>query len=555
MLRRCFSVVQVLQICLLLALACSDAAASSIDRTIAQFAHTSWGPKSGVPAPIMALAQTTDGYLWVGSGDGLYRFDGVVFERYEPQSGGPLPCGAVTALLALPDGDLMVAYAPGAIRRLRNGNVISFTIINEAAHQQIEGFAQDPTGTVWAADGGQLLRLEGRQWKEVGSDWNFRGSNSKALFVDHQGTLWAYADHMLFFLPPRAKRFQRTGISVGVIKQIAQAPNGKLWMAEESVRPIRLSGTRQSSDETTIQVSSQALLFDNDGALWITSFGHGIVRSPAPDLLTGSVGISSSAVESFTAKDGLSDDYVRSILRDREGNIWVGTDNGLDRFHKTNLVPVVLPLMHQYAIAAPENGGDLWIAGFNSMVRVHGGRAEPVHVPFHQALFSFRDSAGAIWWICPDAVYLYESGSYRRIAPPWVPKFDPPRTAAATVDGSGVLWLWGERQGLFYREKGVWHRVELAPEVSQLTPWTAFTDWTGRSWFGFLGSKFLLATDKDTHIVSIAGESPVGSTLWIRGQGHHLWLAGTLGLAFFDGSRFRRILPADSENIQSRIGR
>ena len=232
MLRRRLSVVRVLQVWLFLALACSSAAASSGDRTMAQFAHTSWGPKSGVPAPILALAQTSDGYLWVGSGDGLYRFDGVVFEHYEPQSGGPLPCCAVTALLALPNGDLWIAYAPGAIRRLRNGNVTSFAIQNEAAHQQIESFAQDPTGTVWAADGGQLLRLEGRQWKEVGSDWNFRGSNSKALFVDRQGTLWAYSDHMLFFLPPRARRFQSMDISVSVVRQIAQAPNGKLWMAE-----------------------------------------------------------------------------------------------------------------------------------------------------------------------------------------------------------------------------------------------------------------------------------------------------------------------------------
>jgi len=543
------SVVRVLKVCLFLVLACSCTAAQGGGRTIAQYAHTAWGPKDGVPAPILALAQTSDGYLWVGSGDGLYRFDGVVFERYEPQSGGPLPCCAVTALLALPDGGLWIAYTPGAIRLLRNGNATSFTILNESAHQQITSFAQDPTGTVWAADDGGLLRLEGRQWKEVGSDWNFQGSNSKALFVDRQGTLWAYTDHMLVFLPPGARRFQPTGISVGDVLQIAQAPNGKLWMAEESVRPIPLSNKGQSPDETKIQVNSQAVLFDSDGALWIASFGNGIVRSQAPEFLKGKVGISSSAVESFTAKDGLSDDFVRCILRDREGNIWVATDNGLDRFRKTNLIPVVLPFMHQDAIAAPENNGDIWVAGVNSMVRVHEGRAERIHVPFHQALFAFRDSSGAIWWICPDAIYRYEAGSYSRIALPWLPKLDPPRTIAATVDDSGVLWLWGERQGGFYREKGVWHRLNVAPEFAKLNPWTAFTDWTGRSWFGFLGSTILLVTDKNTHRVSTPGESPVGSTLWIRGQGHHIWLAGTLGLAFFDGNRFRRIVPADAETF------
>ena len=71
--------------------------------------------------------------------------------------------------------------------------------------------------------------------------------------------------------------------------------------------------------------------------------GDGLRRSPAPELLRGRIKEFSTAVESFTAKDGLSDDVVRAILQDREGNIWVGTNNGLDRFRKTNLVPLAFP--------------------------------------------------------------------------------------------------------------------------------------------------------------------------------------------------------------------
>ncbi len=58
----------------------------------------------------------------------------------------------------------------------------------------------------------------------------------------------------------------------------------------------------------------------------------------------------------------LSDDVVRAILQDREGNIWVGTNNGLDRFRKTNLVPVVLPFKPQYAVLAAGDAGDVWVA-------------------------------------------------------------------------------------------------------------------------------------------------------------------------------------------------
>ena len=93
------------------------------------------------------------------------------------------------------------------------------------------------------------------------------------VFLDRQGTLWVSTEDTLVFLPPGARRFQPTGIRVGEVTQIAQAANGKLWMAEttRSVRPIPLSDKRQPPDETEVRVGSMGILFDNDEALWITS--------------------------------------------------------------------------------------------------------------------------------------------------------------------------------------------------------------------------------------------------------------------------------------------
>ena len=77
-----------LKVCLFLALACSYSVALDSNRTIAQFAHTAWGPKDGAPSVVAALAQSADGYFWLGSSVGLYRFDGVVFERTSPGRAG-----------------------------------------------------------------------------------------------------------------------------------------------------------------------------------------------------------------------------------------------------------------------------------------------------------------------------------------------------------------------------------------------------------------------------------------------------------------------------------
>src|SRR5262249_27594850 len=154
------------------------------------------------------------------------------------------------------------------------------------------------------------------QWKEVGTEWNFPGKAARAIFLDRQGTLWVSTEDTLVFLPPGTRRFQPTGIKVGQVTQFRQAPGGKLWMAEtsRSVRPIPLADKREPADDTEVQVGSIGILFDNDGALWITSLGDGLRRSPVPELLKGQTKEFSTAVESFTAKDGLSDDAVRAIL-------------------------------------------------------------------------------------------------------------------------------------------------------------------------------------------------------------------------------------------------
>jgi hypothetical protein len=120
-------VVPLLEVCLFFALACSCAAAFDSDRTIAQFAQTAWGAKDGAPSVVRALPQSADGYLWLGSSDGLYRFDGVVFERYQPQSGSLLSrCTQIADLRVLPHfrckGQAACGTSQGSTRALSSSN-------------------------------------------------------------------------------------------------------------------------------------------------------------------------------------------------------------------------------------------------------------------------------------------------------------------------------------------------------------------------------------------------------------------------------------------------
>jgi ligand-binding sensor domain-containing protein len=82
-------------------------------KAITQLVHTSWTEREGAPGSIWALAQTTDGYLWLGTASGLYRFDGARFTRFEPAAGEELPGTSIGALCATRDGSLWIASAPG----------------------------------------------------------------------------------------------------------------------------------------------------------------------------------------------------------------------------------------------------------------------------------------------------------------------------------------------------------------------------------------------------------------------------------------------------------
>src|SRR5437016_8732329 len=95
-------------------------------KSISQFTHTAWSAKDGIPGPVRAIAQTQDGYLWLGTEAGLYKFDGLHFTPYEPSRSEHPHGAAVVSLIAARNGDLWMGFGSGGIGRLRDGQVTHF---------------------------------------------------------------------------------------------------------------------------------------------------------------------------------------------------------------------------------------------------------------------------------------------------------------------------------------------------------------------------------------------------------------------------------------------
>jgi ligand-binding sensor domain-containing protein len=140
------------------------------EKAITQFVHTSWTEKDGAPAGIKALAQTADGYLWIGTQAGLFHFDGVRFVRFEPPAGESLPSARIHHLLATRDGALWISSGIGAWSRLFNGHLSEPEKL-PPTYELVEG----KDGSLFAVTEKGLARLQDGIWKDIGKEWNFPG--------------------------------------------------------------------------------------------------------------------------------------------------------------------------------------------------------------------------------------------------------------------------------------------------------------------------------------------------------------------------------------------
>jgi PAS domain S-box-containing protein len=565
------------------------------DRRLDQLYHTAWTFKEGAPGEIHALAQTTDGYLWLGTATGLFRSDGIRFQRYKPQSEQAFPQRSVVSLFAVPDGGLWVGYRQGGVSFIKNETVTDYGEEEGLPSRAVLAFARDHQGTIWIAAGKDgLARLDGSRWRKLGEDWGLTG-HAYSVFVDHAGTLWVGTPTSVAYLVEGGHQFQIAAEHLlPFVHSFSEAPDGTLWMAEGGygVRPVPLPGKNNGRAGPAVLVGSLAITFDNQGSLWITSAGNGIRRVPYPEGLhppkirgASAWMFHNSEVEAFTQTNGLTSDYVHCVLQDREGNVWIGTSGGLDRFRQSPVVSVPLhpisyggalpiPSLNSFttsAIAAGDQGA-LWAAGRGPEVLLKIQKdGIATQLRDRNVDYVYRDPNGVIWlatWRSifrlsdegldtidsrPGAVTYNYLGALPAGQGMLLRQLDLPkaggiavseqsRVKAITQDQLGRLWISME-SGTFRLERSSWTSLESLGGP-QGTATAEFTDSEGRIWFGFSNAVATLDGDR-VRIFSGKDGVQKGAVTSIQGQGTKIWIGGEFGLAFFDGSRFQPVNPSD----------
>jgi signal transduction histidine kinase/ligand-binding sensor domain-containing protein len=495
-----------------------DASMHVLDRQfgLPELRHTAFRAKDGAPNGVRALAQTPDGFLWVGTETGLYRFDGV---RFDSTVGERLPNASIWALYADVRGDLWIGYLFGGVSRLHQGELTHFppdSIPAGSVHQ----FLGTPDGALWVATTGGLARFDGRRWQKMDSSSGY--SEERALSL-------AVAASRLEVLTPTAA-FARDNAS-GEFLPIARSQA----LARLFATPVD-SAWSPAGGTLDLESEPEQSMVDSSGAWWHSAPGAlARVRwSPAPN--------PQATEELFTIEDGLSGE-VESVLQDREGNVWAGTMGGLDRFSVALLHRLNIPDKTYLPFLIGEQEGELLVGNFTgSTLRVgHSIRADTTAGFEVTAATTTRDGA---WWTAGmDGIVRHFHGEALKIAPP------PAATAALNamttslyqaiaVEPGGDLWVSIATRGLYRREHGEWQVQGPQTGMPEGPATRLLVDEGGRLWITYPNNRVIVRYGPRVVSYGEADGLHVGNVVGVAVHGHHVWVAGDQGVATLIGEHF-----------------
>ncbi|HWS96887.1 MAG TPA: two-component regulator propeller domain-containing protein, partial [Candidatus Methylomirabilis sp.] len=481
---------------------CACAAALDPSLDISQYAHTSWKIRDGfTKGVIFSIAQTPDGYLWLGTEFGLYRFDGVRATPWEPPAGQQLPSNYIRHVLAARDGTLWISTQKG----LATWKDAKLTEYPAFTGHVADALLEDRQGSVWVVLSGPGRICAIRSGKAECYGAGSFGQGVYAVYEDHYGDLWALSQTGVWRWTPGAPQqypFPRSGTEANAL---IEDDSGAIILATNDGLKQLAGGKIQSHPLQGIPEDIRPFRFlrSTDGSLWIGT-NQGLLR------------LNRGKIDIFSARDGLSGDRIASILEDSEHNIWVATSDGLDRFRDLAVprISQTQGLLNSSVNSVQATGdGSIWIStpvglnrwqhgdvtayrsrsalgGWQQEKQRRAGLGQATELT-NSALKGSpnllgTDDAGRLWVATADGVFYFEAGQFTRVA--GVPGGN---VASIAGDGHGNVWILNGNIGLFYWmhdgsvRNVAWPRAareyfaSLLPDGSANGFWLGFGDGSG----------------------------------------------------------------------------
>ncbi len=359
---------------------CFAVSASALDptRTVSQYLHDSWGTERGWPGgSITAVAQSSDGYLWIGTDKGLVRFDGLNFHQFQLAHPDPIWIGPVRTLVVDASDNLWILLQNTLVFRYQNGNF-----------ELIRGETENGTTAMARGASGAVLLSSLAEGTLTYSDTRFRSLSSAALPADAARVANSEAPDQRAF-----SWFDRLTAPTSEVISMAQTDDGKIWLGTESrglfyLKEGRVSSASNGRDDTRDETKINCLLPLQNSELWIGT-AKGVLRWSGTKLTLA--GVPSSLLNLD----------VLSILRDRDSNIWVGTSRGLFRYNANGVS--LLSTTEPAAALFEDREGDIWNGSTRGLERLRDTEFVTYSLPNlkSQSMGPLHVDSGGRTWIAP----------------------------------------------------------------------------------------------------------------------------------------------------------
>lgn len=463
-------------------------------KQFSQYTRTNWSQAQGLPQDTAnSIAQTQDGYMWFGTSEGLVRFDGFEFTTFTRSPGG-LPSSSVVSLKTGRDGTLWIGTADG-LASYKDGKLRAYGPETGLPVRPITTIAEDSSGSLWLTSGGSLVEYRNGTVHTVPPESLSPVTSVRTVYLDHEGTMWV------------------AGVG-GLVKR-----SGKSFVPV--LGPDRLGSVTISS------------VLKTKAGLWLGG-AHGVIHLAhnAPD----------RTPVRLTARNGLPDDFVLELSEDRNGTVWIGTDDGVCRMigERCESPPQRDSIAeHRTWAIFEDREGNMWIAGQGLLVRLRDDPlsifGRPEGLPGDKPTAVHEDRAGRIWVGFHGEGFM-ELGS-RRV---YTTRDGLDSNDVFSVrDGLGSDLLISTAGGLSRLTNGTIARVPLPSGASRPQVYDTMIDSRGRIWAATLFGVFV-REGREWQAAIPEGPDPAHNNIVTLAEGPDgsIW-AGTFsgGLWRIDGPR------------------
>jgi signal transduction histidine kinase/ligand-binding sensor domain-containing protein len=530
----------------LLALICAAVTdAAALPNLLNEYTVSRWREQDGSPlGQVNTIAQNDDGYLLVGTDRGLFRFDGVRFSALDLSSATPLPKEPVRIVRVGRDGTVWIGFGDGGgISRIRHGAVHSYRAADGAPAGTINALTEDRAGVIWAATNQGLFRFAAERWQHDAQSHGLPAGPVLTAYVDKRGDLLVGLENEVFIRRQGAAPFQqfdgpadRALVYFEGPTALGEDPDGRPCV-NDSIAGFRRLGERSPAPRDTERGRGSRLLLDRNNNLWVGTGGQGVWR------VRFQPHSANYTTQGITALSGLLSDGVTALFEDRDGNIWVGTTEGLHRFTRSKVAQITDIGLVAGVETTPD--GNIWVGTVDELIRFsdptidaptdritsHGAKLRAMHA----------DANGTLW--VATSTYVGRV-SNRRIVPVFrLGNGLPHEIDSMTSDGRGGLWLHDLHQGFFHWTGRAVTRVPFAAGLERMRVLTTYTDSNSRVWIAFFdGTVGVLDNAGGLRLYAPEDGLRAGPYRAIyEDQSGAIWLVGGDGLTRFLRGRFQTV--------------